>query len=181
MTDIQESTAGQRVRADELGASFVQLDVTDDASVAAAFDHLRRVENRLDVLVNNAGIYATGVGTADLTAKDSLKEFDTNVVGVVRVTQAALPMLRRSTNAVVVTKVGASAARSYLPHTATEGAPMTADPFDAIAITPTVAPPGIRPIVIGLGVALVTGPKRLCATGSATANAPRSRTPRRAA
>ncbi len=102
MTDIQKSTAGQRVRADELGASFVQLDVTDDASVAAAFDHLRRVENRLDVLVNNAGIYATGVGTADLTAKDSLKEFDTNVVGVVRVTQAALPMLRRSTNAVVV-------------------------------------------------------------------------------
>jgi hypothetical protein len=40
---------------------------------------------------------------------------------------------------------------------------MTADPFDAVAITPTVAPPGIRPIVIGLGVALVTGPKKpLC-------------------
>jgi NAD(P)-dependent dehydrogenase (short-subunit alcohol dehydrogenase family) len=102
VTGIQKSTAGQCVRADELSTSFVQLYVTDDASVAAAFDHLRRVENRLDVLVNNAGIYATGVGTADLTAKDSLKEFDTNVVGGVRVTQAALPMLRRSTNAGVV-------------------------------------------------------------------------------
>jgi hypothetical protein len=40
---------------------------------------------------------------------------------------------------------------------------MTADPFDAVVITPTVASPGIGPIVIGLGVALVTGPKKsLC-------------------
>lgn len=62
MTDIQKSTAGQRVRADELGASFVQLDVTDDASVAAAFDHLRRVENRLDVLVTRSADHTAELG-----------------------------------------------------------------------------------------------------------------------
>jgi NAD(P)-dependent dehydrogenase (short-subunit alcohol dehydrogenase family) len=55
----------------ELGASFPHLDVPDDVCVAAALDRLGRVENRLDVLVNNAGIYRAGAATAGLTANDS--------------------------------------------------------------------------------------------------------------
>ena len=84
--------------ATELGGQFVQLDVTDDASTAAALAAIAEREGHLDVLVNNAGISTT----ADITGPVALEVFDTNAVGVVRVTQAALPLLEASENPVVV-------------------------------------------------------------------------------
>ncbi len=89
--------AGQEA-ATRLGARFVQLDVTDDASVAAALDVIDAQEHHLDVLVNNAGIG----GVPEISGPVALRTFDTNVVGIVRVTQAAIPLLRRSDNPVVV-------------------------------------------------------------------------------
>ena len=83
--------------ASELGGRFVQLDVTDDASVEAALAVLDEREGHLDVLVNNAG-----VSTADVTGPVALRVFDTNAVGTIRVTQAALPLLQKSGNPVVV-------------------------------------------------------------------------------
>lgn len=92
------SVARGRAAADEVGARFLQVDVTDDASVASAFAQLEA----LDVLINNAGI-AGGLGVAEtLDGPSVLATYDTNVVGVVRVTQAALPLLERSDNPVVV-------------------------------------------------------------------------------
>lgn len=82
----------------EIGAKFMQLDVTDDASVAAALSTIEANEGRLDVLVNNAGILQF-----DLDGPTALRMFDTNAVSIVRVTQAALPLLRKSEHAVVVT------------------------------------------------------------------------------
>jgi NAD(P)-dependent dehydrogenase (short-subunit alcohol dehydrogenase family) len=82
-----------------LGARFVQLDVTDDESVHRALATIESEQGRLDVLVNNAGILGFGV-TDGPTA---LRVFDTNAVGIVRVTEAALPLLRRSSNPTVVT------------------------------------------------------------------------------
>jgi NAD(P)-dependent dehydrogenase (short-subunit alcohol dehydrogenase family) len=89
--------------ADELGARFVQLDVTDDASVAAAFAQLD-ADGGLDVLVNNAGIAKRGPdGRSEaLDGPSALDVFDTNAVGIIRVTEAALPLLRNSANPVVV-------------------------------------------------------------------------------
>jgi NAD(P)-dependent dehydrogenase (short-subunit alcohol dehydrogenase family) len=84
--------------ASALGGRFVQLDVTDDASVESALGVIAAGEGRLDVLVNNAGISATG----DVTGPIALEVFDTNVVGIVRVTQTALPLLEHSENPVVV-------------------------------------------------------------------------------
>jgi NAD(P)-dependent dehydrogenase (short-subunit alcohol dehydrogenase family) len=82
--------------ADQIGARAVQLDVTDDASVAAAFARLGE-QGGLDVLVNNAGIAKLA-----LNGPEALEVFDTNAVGVVRTTEAALPLLRRSANPVIV-------------------------------------------------------------------------------
>ncbi|HVA10096.1 MAG TPA: SDR family NAD(P)-dependent oxidoreductase [Acidimicrobiales bacterium] len=84
--------------ATKLGARFVLLDVTDDASVATALDVIVSREGHLDVLVNNAGISTT----ADVNGQVSLEVFDTNVIGIIRVTQAALPLLEKSENPVVV-------------------------------------------------------------------------------
>ena len=82
----------------ELGARAVQLDVTDEASVTGALAEIDAAEGRLDVLVHNAGVLET-----TLDGPAALRSFDPNAAGIVRVTQAALPLLRRSANANVVT------------------------------------------------------------------------------
>jgi NAD(P)-dependent dehydrogenase (short-subunit alcohol dehydrogenase family) len=74
----------------------VPLDVTDDASVAAAAAQLEAAGG-LDVLVNNAAITGgTPQEPTRVSAEQVLAVVDTNVVGVIRVTNAMLPMLRRS-------------------------------------------------------------------------------------
>jgi NAD(P)-dependent dehydrogenase (short-subunit alcohol dehydrogenase family) len=88
--------------ADALGARFVQIDVTDDESVAAAASNVQVHEGRLDVLVNNAGIPGARAPIADITAADALAAYDTNVVSIIRVTNAFLPLLRLSAAATVV-------------------------------------------------------------------------------
>ena len=88
---------GERAAA-ALGARFVQLDVTDDASAASALAAIDAAEGHLDVLVHSAGILDT-----EMHGPAALRSFDTNAVGIVRVTEAALPLLRRSSNPNVVT------------------------------------------------------------------------------
>ncbi|GAB3847884.1 SDR family NAD(P)-dependent oxidoreductase [Dactylosporangium cerinum] len=88
-----------RKAAAALDVRFVQLDVTDDASVHDALATVEAAEGRLDVLVHNAGILADGV----VDGPAALRAFDTNAVGIVRVTEAALPLLRKSSNPTVVT------------------------------------------------------------------------------
>ncbi|MFJ4857939.1 SDR family NAD(P)-dependent oxidoreductase [Streptomyces sp. NPDC088730] len=95
-----------RAAAAELGARFVRLDVTDDASVAAAAATVE-ADGGLDVLVNNAGIEVRSpggdiIGAAELTADVMREVFETNVFGLVRVTHAFLPLLERSAAPVVV-------------------------------------------------------------------------------
>ncbi|RPF19923.1 SDR family NAD(P)-dependent oxidoreductase [Myceligenerans xiligouense] len=93
----RDTGRGERAAA-TLGARFVRLDVTDDASVSEAFATIEADEGRLDVLVNNAGV----LGSEALDGPTALRVFDTNAVGIVRVTEAALPLLRKSSHPTVV-------------------------------------------------------------------------------
>ncbi len=88
-----------RVAAAEVGhdAFGVQLDVTDDASVAAAVAAVIAQAGRLDVLVNNAGgHYDEGVAARDVTAAELLDALQVNVVGPTRLIHAALPHMLRT-------------------------------------------------------------------------------------
>jgi NAD(P)-dependent dehydrogenase (short-subunit alcohol dehydrogenase family) len=82
--------------ADRLGARFVPIDVTDDASVSRAAANVEAHEGRVDTLINNAGIAGRGGPAGELTGNDAERVFATNVTGIVRVTSAFLPLLRRS-------------------------------------------------------------------------------------
>jgi NAD(P)-dependent dehydrogenase (short-subunit alcohol dehydrogenase family) len=91
---------GETAAAD-LGGRFVQLDVTDDASVAAARDVIAAAGG-LDVLVSNAGVLGSTGPVAETTADDVREVYETNVFGVVRVSHAFLPLLAESDAPVVV-------------------------------------------------------------------------------
>ena len=99
----RREAAVEKLRAGGADAFGVPLDVTDDRSVAAAAQLIELRAGRLDVLVNNAGV--TGgrpqePSTVDLAAVRTAVE--TNVIGVIRVTNAMLPLLRRSASPRIV-------------------------------------------------------------------------------
>src|SRR6266850_1205831 len=104
-------TAATSVGAD---ARALQLDVTDQASIAAAAKRIRNELGRLDVLVNNAGVSHAGKpgrplqeiaksGRPSVASLDEVRAvFETNVFGIIAVTQAMLPLLREAPAARIV-------------------------------------------------------------------------------
>ena len=89
--------AAQKLAALDVQATFVELDVTDEMSIARAAQSLAETFGRLDILINNAGISG---GNANLPSATDLAVmrtvYTTNVFGVVAVTKAMLPLLRQS-------------------------------------------------------------------------------------
>jgi 2-keto-3-deoxy-L-fuconate dehydrogenase len=102
----------------------VKADVTDDASVRAAIDTAAERLGGIDILVNNAGVGAVGT-VADNSDEQWHQVFDVNVVGMVRVARAALPLLRQSEHAAIVNTCSVAAVAG-LPqralYSATKGA-----------------------------------------------------------
>ena len=122
MRDLDSGDAARAV-----GARAIRLDVTDQQSVDAALAELPE----LDVLVNNAGILGTAYGVDDLDADAMAAVLDTNVIGIVRVTQAALPLLRRSANPVIVNVSSGVGWPRYLEDPEHDEFPVQAVPYAA--------------------------------------------------
>ncbi|ROO90276.1 short-subunit dehydrogenase [Actinocorallia herbida] len=99
----RDETKGRKAAAD-LGAGFVPLDVTSPESVAAAAAQITSEHGALDILVNNAGILRLEHNMVPSQSPlDDLKDtFETNVFGLVAVTNAMLPLLRASAAARIV-------------------------------------------------------------------------------
>jgi len=96
---------GQRAAASLHGtgpqAQALQLDVTDEASIAAARDQLGASIGRLDILINNAGIIVE-VSPTEITATQMRPVFETNLFGVASMTTAMLPLLAKSAHPRIV-------------------------------------------------------------------------------
>ena len=88
--------------ADNLGANFVQLDVTSDESVRWAAESIGEEQGLLDVLVNNAGITGPVRDIRDYDGDAMTTVLSTNVVGYIRVIHAFLPLLERATQPRIV-------------------------------------------------------------------------------
>jgi NAD(P)-dependent dehydrogenase (short-subunit alcohol dehydrogenase family) len=108
--------AVRQLQADGADARFVPLDVTDGASIATAAGWIAEQFGQLDALINNAGIasgtdhvVAFGLRPSETVLADMRAVYETNVFGVVAVTNAMLPLLRRAPAARIVnvsTEVG---------------------------------------------------------------------------
>jgi len=95
----QADEAASALRAEGLDVQALSLDVTSPTSIAAAVDHVQQHQGRLDVLVNNAGVLpeATDSTEHEFASPEMFQTtFATNVFGAVAVTEAFLPLLRRS-------------------------------------------------------------------------------------
>lgn len=79
------------------GRSFemLSLDVTSDESVDSAVQMLMQVEGRIDLLVNNAGFGVAPAGAEESSIEQARSIFDTNFFGIVRMTRAVVPHMRR--------------------------------------------------------------------------------------
>lgn len=95
------AAAAARLAQDGIEVPVVALDVTSETSVHEAVAEIDRHFGRLDILVNNAAILIDGPGGFDaslfeLTADTVRRTFETNVLGCVRLTQAVVPIMKRS-------------------------------------------------------------------------------------
>ena len=79
---------------EKLPLKLIELDVTDDGSVKNAIQSIKAEANRIDVLVNNA-CYGVNGAFEDLAMEEIRAQYETNLFGVIRVTQAVLPIMRK--------------------------------------------------------------------------------------
>ena len=86
---------------EKLPLKIVQLDVTDDGSVKNAMQSIIAEASRIDVLVNNAG-YSLNGAFEDVAMEELKAQYETNLFGVTRVTQAALPIMRKQKSGIIV-------------------------------------------------------------------------------
>ena len=93
--------AAEKLAADGVDAAILQLDADDQGSVAACIAEIESRYGRLDILVNNAAILIDGPGGFDaslfeLTGDTMRKTFETNIFGPLRLTQSAVPLMRKN-------------------------------------------------------------------------------------
>src|SRR5437867_1875045 len=95
-TSRRSPQAGQR------SFEMLSLDVTSDESVKAAIKDLMRLEGRIDLLVNNAGFGVAPAGAEESSLDQARSIFETNFFGVVRMTRAVVPHMRRQGNGRII-------------------------------------------------------------------------------
>lgn len=97
------AAAASTLRAEGMAAHFVHIDLNDDLTLRAAAETIDSAHGRLDILVNNAGCRSEADGLPGHADIDAVRRvFEVNFFGSLAVTQAMLPLLRKSSSARIV-------------------------------------------------------------------------------
>jgi len=151
MRNLQKSSELKSIaEKEELDMHFVQLDVTDDDSVKNAIHTVVDEAGRIDILVNNAG-YALSGAFEDISIDEIKKQYETNVYGLMRTTQAVLPIMRRQRSGIIV-NISSGAGRFGYP----AGSAYVSTKFAVEGLSESMSyelePFGIRTVIIEPGV-----------------------------
>jgi len=95
-------TSRHSVQSGQWSFAMLPLDVTSDESVEAAVKELIRVEGRIDLLVNNAGFGVAPAGAEESSIDQAKAIFETNFFGLIRMTRAVVPHMRRQGNGRII-------------------------------------------------------------------------------
>lgn len=140
-------------------AQFIKCDIGSDESVAAAFATIKESTEVIDILANNAGIGSVGT-IEDSSTEEWQKVLNVNVVGLSRVSSAAMPFLRKSASPAIV-NTGSIAGSAGIPkraiYSASKGAVMTL----TLAMAADCVPDRIRVNAVNPGTADTPWVKRL--------------------
>ena len=135
---------------ENLSIRIKQLDVTDDASVKNAIQSISSEAGHIDVLVNNAG-YGLNGAFEDLAMDEIKAQYETNVFGLIRTTQAVLPILRRQKSGIIV-NISSGAGRFGFP----SGSAYVSTKFAVEGLSESMSyelePFGIKVVIVEPGV-----------------------------
>jgi NAD(P)-dependent dehydrogenase (short-subunit alcohol dehydrogenase family) len=135
---------------EKLQLQVVQLDVNNDGSVKDAIVKIIKTDQRVDVLINNAG-YGLFGSVEDTSIEEIKAQFETNFFGVVRVTQQVLPLMRRQNSGTIV-NVSSVGGRIGLPALSAYHSTKFALEGLSESIAFELEPFGIRVVIIEPGV-----------------------------
>jgi NAD(P)-dependent dehydrogenase (short-subunit alcohol dehydrogenase family) len=135
---------------DNLQIKVEKLDVTDPDSIRDAITKIDSLAGRIDVLINNAGFVSIGP-LEDISIKEIQEQLDTNLLGAIRVTQQALPIMRRNRSGIIV-NISSVGGRFGLPGMSAYIATKFALEGLSESLAYEVAPFGIKVVLIEPGV-----------------------------
>jgi NAD(P)-dependent dehydrogenase (short-subunit alcohol dehydrogenase family) len=158
---------------EKLPLKTVQLDVTDDISVKNAIQAITAESNRIDVLVNNAGYTVFGA-FEDLSMEEIKAQYETNLFGIIRVTQAVLSIMRRQKSGIIV-NISSALGRFGLPITSAYVSAKFAIEGLSESMAYELEPFGIKVVLVEPGfIKTNIGDNRVTAKKSQDANSPYS-------
>jgi NAD(P)-dependent dehydrogenase (short-subunit alcohol dehydrogenase family) len=151
MRDLQKNSKLKSIKDEEnLPLEFIQLDVTDEDSVNTAVQKIYDDVGRIDMLINNAGYGLTGA-FEDLSIDEIKTQFETNFYGLIRTTQAILPIMRKQKSGTIV-NMSSGAGRFGFPMGSAYVSTKFAVEGLSESLSYEVEPVGIRVILIEPGM-----------------------------
>lgn len=127
----------------------VDMDVTDDSSVNSAIGCIIAEEGKVDILINNAGIMYVGV-TEAYSVEQAHQQMNTNYYGIIRVTQAVLPAMRKAGKGLIINTTSVAGRVSW-PFFGTYNASKFAVEGYSQALKYEIAPKGIEVVLVEPG------------------------------